>query len=218
MNTVEKVVAEAKTQKEAVEKLMNMSANWGGSISREELALMVKDMKNNRESQICRVSMEFLLAKEREHNRARQAERLARSRPEDKIAKAIADLDEKLAKWFDEAKKDPFYQLSWGGKAYELAARRKAYLEIQLDMKAIAERDGELTKKHWDDELKEVAREATSMARSVNSSRSTSRCSNLAEDCLMAAKAAIASGDDWVIGEITWWFKEKEEFDREGAE
>lgn len=217
MNTIEKIVAESRTQKEAVAKitaLRDAVAEHVTTIPSEiEISQAVKDLKNGRTTVIATDVVGIILAAEKKRNLARTKESLEKRSPADLLQKAVDDLDKNLNDWFEKAKADPFYQLSWGGKAFELAASRKTYLEIRHDMDR-----GGWTKARWEAVLAGISKEVLSMASQSGSSRSSSKCSNLAEDCLMEAKAKIAKGDDWSISEITWWYKEKEKFDRDWAE
>jgi hypothetical protein len=215
MNTIEKIIAESKTQKQAVEKITAKAAIWEATNYDEmDFYKMVKDMKKAGElpmgpSLNC---LGYLLTQQKAYNRRRDQVWLTENHPKDTINKAITRLDEKLAKWFEEAKTDSFYKLSWGSDAFKWAATRKAYLELQHWMNGV-DHGASLDAQKWEMIIKKVVRETLGMAR--GGSRSTSACSNLADDYLMAAKASIANGDDWEISAISYWFDKKAKYDGE---
>jgi hypothetical protein len=208
MNTIEKIIAESKTQKAAAEKIWNLAHKYG--YYSLDAALMVKEVKKG--STFSKNLVNDFLAAEKRYNRKQDQEWLENNKPLDTIAKAISDLDEHLTAWFEEAKKDPFYHFSWGDKTFQWAATRKAYLELQRWMKG-ADDGASLDAQKWEMIIKEITEEVLNMAR--GGSRSTSACSNLANDCLMAARASIVNGNDWEISAIGYWFSKKTKYDAE---
>lgn len=221
MNTVEKIVAKSKTQKAAVEKIMGLATNVSANVGEMEVAQMVKDLKNGNDTFVSVSCLNAILAAEKLYNLHRTREWLERSKPLDTIAKTIAELDASLAEFFEAAKADPYYRLSWSGSAFEMAAKRKVYLEVQhyLQHYLQAQTDsGTAGPEAWAEVVKEMAVQAMRMASCAGASRSTSQVSNVAEDCLMRAYANIARGDDSTVERIGYWFAEKAKFDREWAE
>jgi len=131
-------------------------------------------------------------------------EYLEKRHPLNTLNGAIESLQDELNKYFDKAKADPFYNLSWGLGAFEAAAKHKVYRGLLYYF------ESDPTEDRWNAILAETRKEALQKASSPQ--RSTSPTSNLADQCEMKALANIVAGHDFTIGEIKYWFSERAKY------
>jgi hypothetical protein len=140
---------------------------------------------------------------------------LTEHNPLSTIVKSIEDCDKSIKSWAEEFVMDPFNKLSWGDSIVRIAARREIYLEIKrwLNNQYYSSTTAE-TRPAWDEIKQHMREQAIAMASSPASS--TSPMSNFTENCKMAAYANVSRGfaGDSVCSEITYWFQEKERYDR----
>ena len=208
MNTIERIIAKSKTQKAAAEEILALATKLGQPIA--DPTKYVKEFKHG--SPYTNQITDSLLRLEKIYNREQTRQWLNRKQPMDMLNKAVEKQEKNLAEWFDKAKADPFHQLSWGGTAFQGAAKLKVLKEIEDHL------IGNVNQERWDAIMESLRKDVLRMASSMNNSRSTSQTSNLAEDCLMAAKAEILDHNWGVTSEIEYWFREKAKLEAEETE
>jgi hypothetical protein len=164
--------------------------------------------------------VEEIIKDEAAWDRSIRREMIAKNSPMALIDHAIAQMKADLDAWFEEAKADPFYKLSWGGTAMQKAACWKAYREIKHYMigSGTEEAPAALDLERWNNILAHISKEAMRMASSP--AASSSAMSNVAENCYMKALADIARTDysDRYIGEISWVLKAAADLEKEEEE
>jgi len=207
MNTIEQIIA-SKTIKQAAERILALATKVGQPMA--DPAKYVKEFKHG--SPYANQITDSLLRLEKIYNREQTRQWLERKQPMDMLNRAIEKQEKDLAEWFDKAKADPFHQLSWGGAAFQCAAKLKVLKEVEDHL------NGNVNQERWDAIMESLRKDVLRMASSMNNSRSTSQTSNLAEDCLMAAKAEILDHNWGVTSEIEYWFKERAKLEAEETE
>jgi hypothetical protein len=212
MNTIDKIIRDSKTQKQAAEMFQKLSEKLGEPVNAADALYLIRGYKIGKRD--CLTAADFLLKKEAKYDRELMKARLQEYHPTVIISKAIEGCDKDLRDWAEEFLKDPFYKLSWGDAIVKTAAKRFLYLEIQSYLNNQTYADLSTAFPLWEEIQEHIKGQALRMAATPASS--TSKISNFAEECKMAAYAEACRGymGDSVCSEISYWFREKAKYEK----
>ncbi len=205
MNTIEKIIAESKTQKEAGEKIRILATKYGIILADSDF---VKNYKKG--AAWAFTATEQFLKAEAEYNRKQTIKYLANHLPLNTIDEAVADLDSGIAEWTDKVKESPEYYLSWGEGAFRDAAKRQVLLVIRHWLNRTDDLVGTYDDPNfWPEIEKHITKQAINFASSMPSS--TSYTSNLMASRMIEAWAEAARPSFSTFGRIAHWFATKTE-------
>jgi len=169
MNSIEKIISESKTQKEAADKISKLAEKVGYvPLSNEENARpFVKAYKQQNSGAMA--IAESLLEKEAEYNRNQTLIYLAERMPLDIIDEEIKSLMDWIAEWADKVKESPEHYLSWGEGAFKDAAKAKVLQTVRgwLNQPENWDDPG-----FWSEMEKHMTKQAIGLASSIPSSTS----------------------------------------------